>query len=164
MNFLQKFSSSLIGYICRTFINVHSVVWGIFGLGYILYLKNFHLTKQDIYSFSTIVFISSIVITYLYYSMHSFSKWTFKRIIRVYFNNCIGIILALGFLTTWYFFQGEYKNGYFSLAFNIATVQAIVLYFLAFISDTILRNQNELREFQQFIKQQFKKGKYEPRN
>jgi TRAP-type C4-dicarboxylate transport system permease small subunit len=69
-----------------------------------------------------------------------------KKIIRSFANASISIILVLGLLISWDFFNEEYKDGYFALAFSIATIQGIVLYILVSISDIILRNQYEIKK------------------
>lgn len=153
MGQLQKFSSSFIGYYSRTFIYFHSIVFGLFGLGYLLYLIDFQIARPDIRSFFMSIFILSLVVVGMNYVMHRNSTWTFKKIIRSFANASISIILVLGLLISWDFFNEEYKNGYFALAFSIATVQGIVLYILVSISDIILRNQYEINKLKSFIKQ-----------
>ncbi|MEB8675362.1 hypothetical protein P4H08_18935 [Bacillus cereus] len=155
MKFLEKFSSSLIGYYSRKFIYFHFVVFGIFGLGYELFLKNFQISRLDVYSFLTIVFTLSLMVIGMEYIVYGNSKWTFKRVIRTFFRGCIASTLVLGLANSWFFFQDVYKNGYYSLAFNIATIQAIVLYIVVSLADKILKHQNELKEFQRSIKKQF---------
>ena len=56
MSLLQKLSSSFIGYYSRTFIYFHSIVFGLFGLGYLLYLIDFQITRPDIRSFYVYIY------------------------------------------------------------------------------------------------------------
>ena len=58
MGLLQKLSSSFIGYYFRTFIYFHTIVFGLFGLGYLLYLIDFQITRPDIRSFFMSIFIN----------------------------------------------------------------------------------------------------------
>ena len=90
------------------------------------------------------IFILSLVVVGMNYVMHRNSTWTFKNH-TLFANASISIILVLGLLISWDFFNEEYKDGYFALAFSIATIQGIVLYILVSISDIILRNQYEIK-------------------
>ncbi|MFB5561858.1 hypothetical protein [Bacillus cereus] len=143
MNFLQNFSSSLLGYFSRTFIYYHFIVSGIFGLGYALFIKNYQFNSLDVYRFLPIVFTFSLFMVGIQYVLNGNSELTFKRVIRIFLKGCIGSILGIGLLVSWFFFEEEYKNGYFSLAFSIVTIQAILLYILVTISDWLLQGQTK---------------------
>lgn len=158
MNVLQKFSSSFFGVYCRKFLVFHIAVFALFGWGNIFYLRGSQIDIKTIYNFGILMLITVFVMTLFYWLTHLESKWTFKRFLYLIRAVLIGTIAGFGFLVSWSFLGTEYKDGYFALAFNIATIQAIVLYILISITDKILKNQMELKEFQIFIKQQFVKG------
>lgn len=155
MNFLQKFSSSFFGVYCRKFLVFHVAVFALFGWGNIFYLRGSQLDIKTAYNFGILTFITVFVMTLFYWITHLESKWTFKRFLYLIRAVLIGTIAGFGFLISWSFFGTEYKDGYFALAFNIATIQAIALYIVVSLTDKILKHENELKEFQRFIKKQF---------